>query len=194
MAEVRSSLARRLGAGAVAGLVAWVAGLVLTVLVVQVVGFGDVDGGAGDEFDGGDPGLLGLLYFGAHFVDTYPTPPITEGFNFVTELATGVDPAYRVLFLVPPLVLLLAGGAVAAVDGRPFDGPLVAVGYLPACLISVVLSRVEFDTVVSFTLAVSPTPAVVVAGAAYPLVLGLVGGAVARLARPTLRGVREGAD
>lgn len=190
MGETRSPLARRLGVGAVTGLVAWGVGLVLTLLVVQVVGFGDVDGGGsggvdggsfGGEFDTRDSGLLGLVYFGAHFVDTQPTPPVTDGFNFVTELADGVDPAYRVLFLVPPLVLVLAGAAVAALDGRPFDGPLVAVGYFPACLLGVVLFQVEGDTVVSFTLAVGTIPAAIVAGAAYPLVLGLLGGVVARV-------------
>ncbi len=190
MDGARSPLARRLGAGAVAGLVAWVAGLALTLLVVHVVGFGAVGGDSSADLDASDPGLLGLVYFGAHFVDTEPTPPVTGGFNFVTELVVGVDPAYRLLFLVPPLVLVVAGAAVAALDGRPFDGPLVAVGYLPACLLGVVLFRVEVESVVSFTLSVAPTPAAVVAGAAYPLVLGLVGGAVARFARPTLRSVR----
>ncbi len=180
MEETRSALARRLGAGALVGFGAWVAGLVLTVLVVWLVGFGDADGGSGAGFDAADPELLGLVYFGAHFVDTRPRPPVTDGFNFVTELVEGVDPTYRVLFLVPPLVLVLAGAVVAALDDRPFDGPLVAVGYLPPCLLGAVLFRVEVETVVSFTLVAASTPAVVVAGAAYPLVLGLVGGVVGR--------------
>jgi len=176
-----TTLGGRLGAGAVAGVAAWVVGLVLTLLVLWVVGVdggGDGGGGGGGaDLDATDPGLLGLVYFGAHLVDTRPRPPVTDGFNFVTELVAGVDPAYRVLFLVPPLVLTLAGAAVAAVDGRPFDGPLVAVGYLPACLLGLVLFRVDVETVVSFTLTAAPTSAAVVAGTAYPLVLGLVGGA-----------------
>lgn len=196
MAGSDAAVRSRLATGAAAGVGAWLAGLALTLAVVLVVGAdANVPANGSDlAVDGGDLSVLGLLYFGAHLVDTVLVPPLTDGFNLVTQLAEAVDPLYRVLFLVPPVVLALGGAAVVVVDGSPLAGPLVTVGYLPATVAGAVGFRVAIGTgPVSVVLQPPTTPAVVLAGVAYPLSLGLLGGLAAALVDRTDSGATRSA-
>ena len=178
-----ASVTRLVRAGG-AGLAAWLAGLLVTLLVVQAVGFGGDAGGGGaevDTSDGDDLSVLGLVFLGAHHVDTEPRPALTDGFNFVAELAATVDPLYRLLFLVPPLSLVLAGAALVAVDGSGLAGPGVVVGYLPPSALGAALFVVEVDAgPVSVALTAPAATAVVLAGTVHPLVFGAVGSLLAQ--------------
>lgn len=169
----------RLLTGFLAGGAAWVLGLICTVVVGQLLGGGT---GAGEPtVDAGPLSVVGLLFLAAHFVEAEPHPPVAEPFNFVSDLAGSVDPGYTLLFAVPPLVLVVAGGVVAVRDDNPLAGGLPVLGYLPLCAAGAALFRLEIETGLVPIVFRAPLPtAVVVAGAAYPLVLGLAGGLVAR--------------
>lgn len=169
----------RLLTGFAAGAGAWVVGFLCTILVSELLESG---GNTGDPaVEAGPLSVAGLLFLAAHFVDAEADPPVAEPFNLVRELADSVDPGYTVLFVVPPLVLAVAGGLVAARDGNPLTGALPVVGYLPLCAVGAALFRIELETgLVPIVFRAPLLTAAVVAGAAYPLVLGLAGAAVAR--------------
>jgi len=89
------------------------------------------------------------------------------------------------LFLVPPVLLVLAG-ALVAVAGRA-EGPLrgavggatVTVAYLPLSVVGAFLFAISVgDATAGPTLAT----AVLLAGIVYPLVFGAIGGALGTLA------------
>jgi hypothetical protein len=172
------ALVARLATGGAVGVAAWGTGLAITFAVVRVVGLGEapVDGERIDPSDADTVSVLGLIFFGAHLVDTELRPPLTDGFNFVTELAETVDPAYSVLFLVPLTVLVVAGAALATIDGSVLIGPALVAGYLPPSALGAVLFAATADAgVVSVGLSVPTRTGVVLAGAVYPIVFGAVG-------------------
>jgi hypothetical protein len=172
----------RLLAGAVAGGLAWVAGLLVTGLVSQALG----DPGTGPTVTDAIPvetsplSLLGLLYLAAHFVAAEPSPPIADPFNLVDQLASA-EPGYTALYLVPPVALLVAGGLLARRFETPLVGALPVVGYLPPTAVGAALFRIEFGGLAPLVFQAPPLTAAVVAGAAYPLVCGLAGAAAVAL-------------
>lgn len=127
--------------------------------------------------------VVGWVFYGAHFVDTQ----IVAGIGPI-ETAVYVNPAaeggFQALYLVPPLLLLLAGFAAAyladvdeLLDGVKY-GAAVTAGYLVVVGIGIVAFAYG-DT--------SPDPlfALVLAGIVYPAVFGSIGGAVATAVRGT---------
>jgi hypothetical protein len=116
----------------------------------------------------------GWLFNGAHFV-----PLATEAVEGSVNLVAAARPAYELLYLVPPVVLV-GGGALAAraFGGRTVwhsasAGALVFLGYLPLSL----AGTLAFSVGTGATL-VHPKylPAAAVAGVAYPVVFGSLGG------------------
>jgi hypothetical protein len=122
------------------------------------------------------------VFFGAHFVETVGTlsrfgVQLTSSVNLVNELG-GVS---QLVYLVPP-VLLLVAGAVAG-RGTPdlrdaaLSGLAVAAGYLPLAAVGVYAVR---QTGNWGTLGPDPVLAIALAGVAYPVAFGVVGGVVGR--------------
>jgi len=175
---------RTIGLGGALGAAAYVLGYLVTYVTQRgsveerLKGFNFVT-----ELFGGDPipawKGVGWLFYNAHFVDTsVPGFGGTRTQNFVANADGG---SLALLFLVPPLVLLGAGVAAAALsraasaaDGATV-GALAVVGYLPLAIVGVV----AFGYAVGDgTIAPDAITAVLLAGAVYPTVLGGLGGAI----------------
>lgn len=118
----------------------------------------------------------GWLFYSAHFV-----PFSTETVEGSVNLIAAARPAYELLYLVPPVLLVGAGALAAhASDGRTVwhsasAGALVFLGYLPLSLAGTLAFSVGVDATL-----VHPRyfPAAAVAGVAYPVVFGSIGGAL----------------
>lgn len=134
------------------------------------------------ELFGGEPipawQAVGWLFYNAHWVDfTYPA--IAGGRVSTNLVASGDAPI--VLALLPPLVLLGAGVALASwatVDGLESGaraGAAVTVGYLPVAVVGLFAFRVSRA---GGTVAPDPVTGVLLAGVVYPLLFGAVGGAL----------------
>ncbi|ACM57433.1 transport system permease protein [Halorubrum lacusprofundi ATCC 49239] len=182
----QSNRTRGIVGGAAAGAVAYVLGY-LVVYVTQ----GDriAEGLSGvnffTELFGGDPistwQAAGWLFYNAHFVDTM-SPGVFGGAqstNLIMEADGG-----SLLFILPPLLLLVAGvvagraaGASDPAEGAQ-AGAFVLTGYLPLAVIGAFLFRY---TVGDGSVAPDLITAVLLAGAVYPAVFGAIGGAASSL-------------
>lgn len=135
---------------------------------------------AADLF-GGDPipawKVVGWLFFGAHFVPTTievgPLGPRT------VDLIAAGNGSLELLYLLPPVLLLVAGGLVgwrtdrlSSVGDRALAGAAVALGYAPVALLTVALVRIG-----------ESGPGIVrtalIAAVLYPVVFGVSGALVA---------------
>lgn len=180
MASVDQKSKRAARAGAVAGAVAWLVGY-LTVYLTQS---GAVEERLQEfnlviELFSGDPipswQAVGWFYYNAHFVETnIPVLGSTINRNFVP-----MEGSSLLLYLIAPIVLLLAGFTIAYLlesemsDSGPMLGSLVALGYLPLSFLGVFVFG--FD-VGSGTIAPDPITGILLAGFVYPLVFGAIGG------------------
>lgn len=120
--------------------------------------------------------IIGWLYYSAHFVESrVAVGPVTA---YVDLVAQG-EGSLEVLYVVPPLLLLVAGFLVARrtgdretlVDGAQ-AGALVVGGYLVLVLIGVFAFQVSGS-------GPDLVPSLLLAGLVYPLVFGAIGGALA---------------
>lgn len=119
------------------------------------------------------------VFFDSHFVGTRTPTVVSPGGRSGGEVFDTVallDVTY--LYVVPPLLLLAGGIAVArrtsAADGREglLGGATMAVGYVT---LAILLMLVSGETGVG----PSPVRAVLIAGVVYPVFFGSLGGAVA---------------
>lgn len=124
------------------------------------------------------------LYFNAHFVPTaVPVPGGPEHVNFVRR---SDDTALVLLFVVVPVLLVVAGFLVArSADGwspteAAADGATVVTGYLPLVVAVAVLSRHAFGGS-GAEIGAELVMAVALAGVAYPVIFGVIGGLAAGL-------------
>jgi len=137
--------------------------------------------------------VLGWEFLANHHVDiSAEIGPALENGAFVAEYVDTLLPTASVLRVIPPILLALAGLAVAARTPREGvleaagAGATVVVGYLPA--VAVVLSLASFEVrlpvvgVVLLEIAPDLVAGVVIAGVAYPLFFGALGGALWALA------------
>ena len=176
--------ARTGGTAAAAGAVAYLVGYLVTYVTQQGVveerlrGFNVVA-----ELFGGDPipvwKAVGWLFYNAHLVETrVPGFGGPRTVNFIAETEAGSVP---VLYLLPPVVLLGAGAAVALVagvdapDAGTGAGLLVAVGYLPLAVVGALLVGYPIG---DGQVAPDLVTAVALAGVVYPAVFGAIGGGV----------------
>lgn len=176
-----------LGAGAIAGAVAWPAGYLLTYLLaidrirnettIQVLQL------FVEEAD--DWILVGWAYYNAHAVDVVvPRVAVFEAAR-VNYVVSG-DPAVRLFVLLPPIGLVLAGATVARIErdddrtraGAAIDGASITVGYLAVSVVGLTVFAVRLGDGVARP---DPVGAVLVAGLAYPLVFGATGGVLAHV-------------
>lgn len=172
--------------GAAGGAVAYVLGY-LVVYVTQ----GDriEEGLSGINFFadlfGGDPistwQAAGWMFYNAHFVDVN-APSLIGGAQSANLLTQGEGGS--LLFVLPPLLLLVAGvvagrtaGASDPTEGAK-AGAFVLAGYLPLAVIGAFLFRYAVG---DGTVAPDLVTAVLLAGAVYPAVFGAVGGAASSL-------------
>lgn len=174
-------------AGTIAGAGAWIVGYLLTVLAARSTVRADprteiLESATGETVT---LELLAWTYFNAHFVPT--EVPQTGLFSMLPREQNVVldgSLAEALLLAVPPLVLVVAGVAVAVrfrgrLEGAAeyaVAGATIAVGYLLVTIVGVLLSTVVVD---GGLFRPSPLEAIVIAGLLYPLVFGALGGLVA---------------
>lgn len=186
----RTSGTSGIAGGAAAGAAAYVVGY-LFAYVTQAGAIEDRLAGFNVFADlfGGDPiptwQAVGWVFYNGHFVDTR-VPSLVGGSqltNFVSQADGG---SLTLLYVVPPVLLVLAGlvaGRVAGATepaGGATAGAFVLVGYLPLAVIGAFLFR---HPVRGETIAPDLVTAALLAGAVYPAALGAVGGAGATLLR-----------
>lgn len=179
--------------GAIAGITAWIAGYVLTYLVV-----------ASDVRDsplhrivealGGEPAtyeIVGWVFYNAHLVDTVISDVPLVGSHATTYIG-GEDGFTTLLYAIPVVSLFLAGIALAASRGVSdvTDGTLVGMAVLPGYLLASIAGVVLFEVTAG---GASGAPdflaGVVLAGVVYPLVVAGSGGLLMGLLRS--RGRRQ---
>jgi len=179
-----------LGVGAVLGVVAWVLGYLFT-HVIAADDLRDSPVRRVVEFFGGDLPtwkMVGWVFYNAHFVDL-----VVEGpFGGATSFVGGDNGFTPLLYVVPPLLLLGAGLAVARVQGATETGDGVVAG------LAVVVGYFVLSVGGVFLFSVSGGDAqpdvvtgVLLAGVVYPAVFGAVGAAVGAA---TATGTGTGAD
>ncbi|WP_435346316.1 transporter [Haloarchaeobius sp. HRN-SO-5] len=125
----------------------------------------------------------GMALYNAHLVDVdYQGPIVTGSMNLIDLAGGGL---LQALYVVPPLVLLLAGFAAARVTGLTDDlanaavgGALVAVGYLVLAVLGTVLFGYASD---GASLSIPLPMAVVFAGIVYPVLCGAAGGVLSHV-------------
>lgn len=178
----QSNRTRGIAGGAATGAVAYVLGY-LVVYVTQGDRIEESLSGINFFADlfGGDPiptwQAAGWLFYNAHFVDTMFQIGGAQSRNLLTEADGG-----SLLFVLPPLLLLVAGvvagraaGASDPTDGAQ-AGAFVLAGYLPLAVIGAFLFRYSGGEI-----APDIVTAVLLAGAVYPAVFGAIGGAASSL-------------
>jgi hypothetical protein len=171
-----------LAGGAVAGAAAWLAGYLVTyVWTRSAILSADVYQGL--EALGNAPPVwkvVGWVFYDAHLVRT--NVPGLFGTTSVVDLIARYEALSPGLYVVAPLALAVAGallarraGAADLADGAR-TGALVVVGYLPLAAIGAYAIQVPVGERVA-----SPdlVTAIALAGLAFPLVCGAVGGALA---------------
>lgn len=177
-----------LGTGAVVGALAYLLGYVVT--------FGLASGEARREFGEAVPTwkVVGWFHYNAHFVDLVSSSSL-GGFGdatVVSLIAESSGTAGPVLYVVPPLALLLAGVAVTRyldagdVQTAATGGAAMVVGY---GLLAVVGALAVAHTVegsflgveLSASVSVPPVETAIVAGLLYPAVFGTAGAVAATL-------------
>ena len=174
--------------GAIAGAAAWIAGYVLTALVVlariQDSELGEISDTVGDGGSGID--FIGWVFFNSHFVDTVVEADVL-GFGGARAVSfIGGDGFTPLLYLIPVALLVGAGLAVGRSQGvtetadGAVAGALVVPPYLVLSVIGAVLFRVSAEALgASFTGQPELLSAVLLAGIVFPAVFGAIGGIVA---------------
>jgi hypothetical protein len=166
------------GVGAAAGVGAWL----LTYLCTYVIASGDIQNSLfGRILEAAEIGVwqaVGWVFFNAHFVNTI----VDLGFfGSGTANAIGGEDGFTVfLYVVPPLLLLVAGLAVGRYAGASdlstgdaaLGGATVTLGYGLLSVVGTFLFAAE---------SVNPDPVtgILLAGLVYPLVFGALGAVVA---------------
>lgn len=180
---------RTLGVGGAVGIAAYVVGYLLTYVTQRDT--------VEEQLEttnwllqllGGEPipptRAVGWLFYNAHFVDT--VVPDFGGQRTVNFVAQSDGGSVALLYLVPPVLLLAAGVAIAYAAGGSgpaagaVAGALAVVGYLPMAI----AGRIAFTYPIRDAAIVPDVvTAVLLAGICYPLVFGAIGGVLAGFVR-----------
>lgn len=178
------------GAGTIAGVVAWLVGYAVTYPVgVDPVRADLRSIGLEVLVDGVDDWqLAGWVFYNAHGVEVR-LPELGVGFAVTNGNFLAGAGVLSVLYLVPPLAVAVAGAVVTwryrhAYGGRTdaaIAGATTAVGYLLCTVAGLAVFAVGADGSV---IRPDPLTAVVLAGLAYPIAFGSLGGVVASLFAP----------
>ena len=123
---------------------------------------------------------VGWLFYNAHVVSTR-VPAVGGGDRLVNFIGQAGDGSYVLLYALAPVLLALAGAAVARYDNADRTGTAAAagaavvVGYLPLAVVVALLVGHGFGGDVR--VAPDLVTAVAVAGVVYPAFFGALGGA-----------------
>lgn len=180
MTNSDNSVVQRLATGAVGGVVSYAVGY----LAVYMLTASDIQNsfvGRLLEFATGESAawkVVGWVFYNGHFVDTtVPGLLGTSSVNLITE----VDAFSALIYVIPPVLLLLAGLAVGRVTDAttPFDGAkagaAVTVGYAVAAVVGTFLFAINTGDA---AIAPDRVTGILLAGIVYPAVFGALGGAV----------------
>ncbi|MFB6112734.1 MAG: transporter [Halodesulfurarchaeum sp.] len=121
---------------------------------------------------------VGWLFYNAH---TVPIRLPALGQGHVTRSLIGNGGAPSLLYVVPPILLLVAGSWVAWWDGAEgfgrggLVGASVAIGYVVLAIVGVFVFRY---TVGGIVVGSDLVRAILLVGLVYPLVFGAIGGGV----------------
>ena len=167
--------------GAALGALSWIAGLLVTSLVVVPSLSDSTLNRVLEGLDGSLPTLdvVGWAFFNAHVVETVLRGgPLGESAFSLVGGENGFTP---LLYAVPIALLLAAGLALARYRGvdSPSQGALTGLTVLPGYLVLSVVATFVFE-VTAFGLQVGPDPVLgaLVAGIVYPLLFAGAGGAL----------------
>ena len=164
--------------GAIYGGLAFIAGYILTVLLLVI----------DSEFEFGNEDhlfeLVGMIFFNGHFVDAETSAAgYSESVNLLSDGSTQLPELTYTL--VPAVVLFLAGYRLArssatqttTADEGATLGASVVIGYLPLVALGTVVFEVSEETFgETFSVAPEMGSALVLAGVLFPVVLGALGG------------------
>jgi hypothetical protein len=177
---------RTVGLGAVLGVGAYLLGY-LVVHLTAARAYRESLAGRLLELLTGEPNawkLVGWTLYDAHFV--HSTVPLPFGGRETVSLVGQVDAVPTALYVLPVVLLLVAGAAAALLASRngprrgAVAGASVVAGYLPLAVAGAFVFAIEVgEGRAGPTLAT----AALLAGLVYPLVFGTVGGAAAGLVR-----------
>ena len=189
----QSLLGRILPQSALAGLVAFVVGYLVTVVFIFVDG---VDFGG----DAGWVKVAGWVFYAAHTVKLRVTGTAGDSsasrtfnlFDGVSQLTNLTDAVPEIIYLFVPVFVLVGSGFVLvrrAGDGQTSVataagvGASIVAGYLPLAVLGQVLfSHTEsgFGGAASVTVGSDLVTSVLLVGLVYPVVCGVVGGVLAQ--------------
>ncbi|MEF8779395.1 MAG: transporter [Haloferacaceae archaeon] len=174
--------------GAIAGAAAWIAGYLLTALIVlariEDTELGEISDAVGD--DGGGIEFVGWVFFNSHFVDTVVEADVLGFGGSTTVSFVGGDGFTPLLYLVPVALLIGSGLAVGRAQGvtetadGAVAGALVVPAYLALSVIGALVFRVSTEAIgSSFSGQPELLPAILLGGVVFPAVFGAIGGIVA---------------
>lgn len=174
--------------GAIAGATAWIAGYVLTALVVlarmQDTQLSEISDAVGDGGSGID--FVGWVFFNSHLVDTVIEADVLGIGGASTMSFIGEDGFTPLLYVIPVAMLVGSGLAVGRSHGvtetpaGAVAGVLVVPPYLVLSAIGAVMFRVSTEALgASFSGQPELLPAILLAGIVFPAVFGAIGGIVA---------------
>jgi len=193
-----------LARGAALGAAAYVVGFIITYVFVEMESDGaDTEqalGQFGSTFgvDIGMTDLVGWFFYSSHFVDTTVSAEAlgesqSQSANMLSEVTDLTIPE-PIWYLVPIVCLLVAGYVTAKAISNTAEtadaakaGATVIAGYLPLAAVGTFIfsksgdfTRSSFGQSVSGSISMGPDMmmALLLAGLAYPLVLGAIGGAL----------------
>ncbi len=167
--------------GSVAGLLTWVLGYLFTYLI------------AGDElrnseinqfleFIGEEPAtfeMVGWVFYNAHFVDTvFENVPFFGSEAFIG----GEDGFSLLLYVIPPLLLIGAGLAVARYSAarNANEGAIAGLSIVPGYLLLSIAGVFLFEvTVGNASVAPDLVAGIFLAGLVFPALFGAIGGVIA---------------
>jgi len=176
----RSTLVR----GGVAGIVAYLLGYVLTyawkapAVADQLRGINAIADALGGQTIPTWK-AVGWLFYNAHFVSTR-IPALGGGDRMVNFIQQSNDGSLALLYVLVPVLLVLAGAAVARygdvdrVGSAAAAGAAVVVGYLPLAVVGALV--VGHTLGGDVRIAPDVVTAVALAGLVYPAFFGAVGG------------------
>lgn len=165
-----------LGSGAVAGIAAWVLGYLFT-YVLTAPDIRDSPVRQAIEFLGGSLPtwkVVGWVFFNAQFVYTNFEGPLFGGARSFIGGDGGFTP---LLYVVPPLLLVVAGLGVARATGAWTDRDAVLAG-LAVVPTYFVLSLVGLFLFTVDGARPDPIAGALLAGLVYPALFGIVGAAI----------------
>ncbi|WP_436347032.1 hypothetical protein [Natronorubrum sp. FCH18a] len=164
--------------GAIYGGLAFVAGYVLTFVLLTVDSEANLDGEEG-LFE-----LVGMIFYNAQYVDTELSyPGETESINVLSENSTQIP---ELGYTLVPVCLLIGAGylvargasdATTTAESAAKTGVSIVAGYLPLIFLGTILFE-ETDDFFGESISIGPETgsAILIAGLLFPIVLGAIGG------------------